>query len=70
MIKSAAMPDKTAIQKRGNCWIPRWPIPSVLDVDEPCISEFQYLARQPAAHAASNHRPGESECPPLRIAAK
>src|SRR5437016_3848661 len=37
MIKSAAMPDKIAIQKTGNCWVHRWPMPLVLDVDEPCI---------------------------------
>ena len=45
MIKSEVIPDKTAIQKRGNFLIPRSSMPLVLEVDERFISGLQHLPK-------------------------
>jgi hypothetical protein len=67
MIRSDPIPDKTAIQKRGNFLVPRSPIPLVLEVDERFISELKHVTRQVPARTTKNYRPGERECAPVRI---
>jgi hypothetical protein len=61
MIKSKAMPEKTATQKTGNSLIPRLPKSLVLKVDERCIRKFGRVitsAAPSAQNAVLNSQPG------------
>jgi len=57
------MLDRTAIQKMGNLLAPRSTMLLVLKVDESIINEHKRLTMLAATNDASNHSPGEQQCP-------